>query len=278
MRKTVSMLLIIVTMISVLSGCSSNESTEYVISDYDSESIIQVSKSEELSASQGENTSESTEEDTAFLVKHKIYAYEENNIVIVDITNETETDYNFTITGNYLNDDGEVLKAETKSFMFPADYQKYFLFQPGIPFSEFTYTVEMTETTETCFAKYLSLKFKGVRETVMTSDEPGDDYTFYPSIIAETSSSYVGQENILVGFHLTWLIFDEDDQLLSIFGNLESYKSYYPNPSFDGASSYIVYQTKKDKIEPEISKKYSGKIRAIVVVGNQLMGDQLPHP
>ena len=269
MKKIIAVCMLCAACIGVLAGCAQEE-LEYSIGSYDEESRISVSKVHEETDSQSEDSFDHSGSNETFLIKHKIYSYEENNVAIVDVTNETDTDYRFTITGTYLDETDGVLKTETQTFMFPAKYQKYFLFQPKIPFSKFTYTVDMIETAETCYAKYLSLKFKGVFETLSTSNKPGDDFTFYPTIAANTSSSYECRDNVRVGFPLTWIIFDENDELLSMFGNVEFYREYYYNPSFEGNSTYEIYQSENDTMDPEMSKRFGGKIRAIVIVGDPI--------
>ncbi len=111
MKKTILAILISALCIVFLTNCA-KENLEYSINSYDAESRIQVSQDSTDSDSQGENSSGVDESNDSFIVKHKIYSYEENNIAIVDITNETKTDYSFTIIGSYLNEAGEVLKTE----------------------------------------------------------------------------------------------------------------------------------------------------------------------
>ncbi|MBQ3003153.1 MAG: hypothetical protein IJD82_05430 [Clostridia bacterium] len=269
MKKIIAVCMLCAACIGVLAGCA-QEDLEYSIGSYDEESRISVSKVHEETDSQSEDSSDHSGSNETFLIKHKIYSYEENNVAIVDVTNETDTDCEFTITGKYLDADGNTVKTESQTFLFPADYQKYFLFKPDVSFSKFAYEVETKETTEICYAKCLRSKFIDFFET----DAPiqaqiwQGNYKFYPTLMAEVAYSFECQDAKHVGFPLTWMIFDENDTLLAVFGNTEIF-DHSPNPSFKGSSSLVVYQTTNDSLETEIRQKFKGKIKAILAVGNQ---------
>lgn len=262
MNKMILILVNLLLCMVIFSSCSSTD-YEYSIVSYDDESRVTIAPPSETSIT--EDIPKQT-----FLLKHKTYAYENTDVTIVDVTNETALNYEFKIIGKYLDESGQIIKTETQRFLFPANYQKYFLFKPDISFSKFEYEIDAKETEETCYAKDLSSKFIDFYDTkapIQTQIWEGN-YKFYPTLMAEVAYSFENQDGKYVGFPLTWLIFDENDALLAIFGNIEIF-DYSPNPSFSGSSSLVVYQTTNDEIEIEIRKKFEGDIKAILVVGNQ---------
>lgn len=91
--------------------------------------------------------------DGSFLVKQKKYSYHEKDLILLDVTNETDADYTVTVTGSYLDKDGNVLKTETQAFEgFAAKYQTYFLFMPKINFDSFSYEIALKPYAGECLA------------------------------------------------------------------------------------------------------------------------------
>lgn len=89
------------------------------------------------------------------LVKQKVYDYHGNNVAILDITNQTEKTYVLTIKGNYKDASGNVIKTETRVFDgYPAGYQNYFVFNPGIPFDSFSFELSGKEFSGVAYAQY----------------------------------------------------------------------------------------------------------------------------
>ena len=107
-----------------------------------------------------ESTDSQPEEDSSkgFLIKEKKYSYHENDLILLDVTNESNHNYTVTITGNYLDKDGNILKTESQCFEgFAANYQTYFLFMPKISFASFTYTIEVQTFKGACLAPEIDI-------------------------------------------------------------------------------------------------------------------------
>lgn len=91
--------------------------------------------------------------DGSFLVKQKKYSYHEKDLILLDVTNETDKNYTVSIVGSYLDKDGNVLKTETQTVEgFAAKYQTYFLFMPKINFDAFSYEIALTPYAGECLA------------------------------------------------------------------------------------------------------------------------------
>lgn len=156
---------------SLLCGCSEEGNTAGELSDYDSEAFIPVgtpgdniSGNEAVSGgnpssgqSNGGDAGSVSGEGTqngGFVVRDKKYDYEGNNLVVLNVENQTDKNYSVTITGTYLNKNGEILKEETKTFTgFAAGWQNNFFFVPEIAFDRFTYTLQTEKYDEVCYAQ-----------------------------------------------------------------------------------------------------------------------------
>lgn len=93
------------------------------------------------------------------LVREKKFDYENKNVVILQVTNQTDTDYDLTVRMDMFNEAGEKLGTVEKEFTgFAAGYQNYFLFQPGIAFESFAYTLTTTPFEGTAYAPYVKFE------------------------------------------------------------------------------------------------------------------------
>ena len=139
MKKNIALLLFFTLIAAMLVSCDEQKSPQHEISDYDSVSAV--------APDDGQICGEIT-------VKDKKYVFEGKDVVILDVQNGTDTDLSITINGTYLDESGNVLLTETKTFeQFYSGWQNYFLFNPKINFAKFTYTVESVKATEECFMK-----------------------------------------------------------------------------------------------------------------------------
>ena len=89
---------------------------------------------------------------SGFLAKQKKYNYDENNIVMLNVTNQNTDNYSVKVEGYYLDANGAVLKTETKFVEgYAAGYVKDFLFNPGIVFDSFKFTLTAEKFSGECY-------------------------------------------------------------------------------------------------------------------------------
>lgn len=141
-----TLLSVTAVMLALLNGCAKpTEAGE--ISEYDSESYIPIT-------GDGNQTGDSSDNAAGFVVRDRKYDYEGNNLVILNVENQTDHNYTVTIKGQYLDADGAILKEESKTFEgFAAGWKNHFFFVPGIPFDRFTYSLETETYGRKCYAK-----------------------------------------------------------------------------------------------------------------------------
>ena len=127
-----------------------------------------------------------------FSVKGKKYKYKENNLLILLVKNNTDTNYSVSVSVDFLDSTGKTLKSETQTFVgFATGYENFFAFEPGIPFDNYTYKINVEEYTDECYAKDVDVWFGGLVETRIPDfkqlfiDGKLEDYTKYPTIKAD---------------------------------------------------------------------------------------------
>ena len=128
---------------------SANEGSETAISEEppessDDESFGNVTSEEEFRPTGG------------IIVKQKKYDYNGNHVVIMTVENQTKQDYTITIKGSYFEANGTMIQQENKTFKgFASGYQNYFIFNPGMQFDLFEYTLTTESFDGIAFSKYL---------------------------------------------------------------------------------------------------------------------------
>ena len=138
---------------------------------------------------------ESSQVASGFVAKQKKYDYGENNIIILNVTNQNEKNYSVTINGFYLDAEGKVIKSETQSVEgYAAGYEKYFLFNPDTAFDSFVFTLTATEFSGRCYEQNWTNTFTGLCENTMGTDNPNDpEFDFskpYPTIALRSHFTY----------------------------------------------------------------------------------------
>ena len=112
---------------------------------------------------------ESSQVASGFVAKQKKYDYGENNIIILNVTNQNNDNYIVTITGYYLDSTGNVLKSETQTVQgYVAEYEKYFLFNPEIAFDNFIFTLKAEKYDGECIDHLFKLENLWLEDKILT--------------------------------------------------------------------------------------------------------------
>lgn len=211
--------------LAVLSSCGQQapeegSHTSYIpdtLESYDNESVFVPSSetSEEgLTSDAPSDTNSNAEENPSagFVIKDKKYAFKGNDLVILSVENQTKTNYSIAITGSYLDKDGNVLQTETQTFEgFSAGLLNYFLFQPGIAFDRFEYTVETEMFDGVCLIDSYEIRSAELKEVKMiATEEPGDSKN-YPSIVVSYQEYSTYDKNIEVVRYV--IVIDSNDNV-----------------------------------------------------------------
>ena len=254
MKKFLVMLLVFVTLLTMLAGCSDEGETSdlniYSEASYDNESrFVPEEESKEGAESQSNVSGEgNTSLSGEFIVKDKKYTFEGNDLVIVSVENQTNKNYSVTITGTYLDKDGNVLKTETQTFdQYYAGFSQYFLFEPGMAFDKFSYTFDAKESHDPICLKGVGLKYNGIKHSTGVIDEEmaQGNYTKYPTILASYSGEHTGTAEVNVW--VRWLLVNEKGEILFSF---DKKCRFYPGDKYEnGETHYELHQTKDEEWE-----------------------------
>lgn len=271
----------------LLCSCSPEQSQDFTISHYDSESRIEINlgepstpassessgedNSEEISGSDSStNTSDDSQTPSGeitgtLLVKDKKYTFEGNDLVIVDVTNETNQNLSITINVNYLDASGKVLKEESQTFnQSSAGYQNYFLFSPEINFASFTYTVDAKICFGPFYAKDIKCNFYGLVEYEWPDLDENERIVRVPSLIARTNYTYWG--NTKINFLVTYVVFNSSGDIVAMFGKGETLEKYTPEP--DGYDSTLIYKFAPDDWSWDWPDPLEGELTALAIITN----------
>lgn len=249
--KKIKAIVMIVLLAAVLCGCS-QKNTEYVISEFDAESKIEV------------EISDAPDEEVNVSVGYKIFAYKDTNAAVVDVTNDSANVYSITIHGTYLDKDGNAIQTETKTFdQFSAGYQNYFLFHPGFAFADFAYKIDCKTYTGPEYAKDLEFKLtKIVKDKAPIYEQQiKEDHKLYPTLLAFFSSG--NQGDALVQAAITWVFFNEKDELVFMFDRspiIDPKQQVVSN----GGKCFPIYQTTEEELN--LPEELQGELRAIACV------------
>lgn len=248
--KKLQYIVIFILLTAVLCGCS-QEGTEYVISEFDSESKIEIEISDALDTKV--NVS----------VKYKIFEYNDSNIAMVDVINDSASVYKISIQGTYLDESGNAIQTETKTFaQFSAGYQNYFLFNPGFAFADFTYEVKCTAYNGPEYAKDLEFKLLRVAKdkAPIYEQQVKEDYKLYPTLLAFFSSGNNGDKRVQAA--ITWVFFNEKDEAVFIFDRMPIIGP--GQKAGNGGKCFPIYQTTEDELN--LPEELQGELKAIACV------------
>lgn len=91
------------------------------------------------------------------VVKEKKYDYQGNNVMILNVENQTDKNLNVTIIAKYQDASGKAIKTEIRQIEgFPANYRNYVILNPGIKFDKFSFEVKTSKYTGHAYMQYLA--------------------------------------------------------------------------------------------------------------------------
>lgn len=256
MKKTLVIVLTLGLTLAALAGCKDDDTNIYTEASYDSVSEFVP---DSISREETENSNSLTGE---FVVKEKKYVYEGNDLVVLNVENNTNKNYVVTITGTYLDAKGNVLKTENRTFdQFSAGYGNNFLFAPDMTFDKFEYKLETSEADGPFYADKLEYKYNGLREIPYYIPEQisKGDYTMYPSLLASFSYKYTGDADVQAD--IKWLLVNESGQLVYI---AEKSRIINVGQGFDRYfDTVVLYTLEGDLVLPD---EWKGDIQAIPIL------------
>ncbi len=191
--------------------------------------------------------------------------YPAGEMLLLNVTNKTDTNYSATLTVTYLDENGEKIKTEKQTFkQFAAGLQKYFLFNPQNAYTSYTCELSLTEYTGEILANRISCAgITRVYETdsvIWTLCQKNNDFQKYPSINAQIKMELLPHPEFR--YSKLFIIFDNTGEIYMIqkSGNEKAYAATEPDDDYHTAKLYQT--TEKKLVWPEELK---GELKAIVI-------------
>jgi len=174
------------------------------------------------------------ESQKGFTIKGKKYPYNDNDVLILEVENTTETHYSTTFIVTFYDKAGEIVKTQKKSLeQFPAEYKQACVFQPECQFDSYTCKLYVGEYTG---VDYMSafLGGKQILEAFIFVYEHMSPMlaSVNVKIISRYESCTIIPDGKRLGFGIDVVIFDNKGQIYRIeqhidenFLNTETEKS-----------------------------------------------------
>ena len=254
MRKSTSFILLIIFILLATFGCSSTE-----VSSNDTTGPTFVDPIKDY-----DTVDETSAE--GFVIKAKKYVYGENNAVILSAENQRDKNYTVSINMTYYDDAGNEITQESQLYeSFAANWQKYFAFDPGIPFSSYDFTVTTEEYSGECYAQYVDISFGQLEETMLESwdriEKYGDYTTKFPTIISTCYDKNSSGYQLKTGYHL--VVIDNTGKIFFIGSSGAMIAPYAKGDNYSNIE--IIQFLEGDLVWPDELKK---DVLGIIVLDN----------
>lgn len=189
--------------------------------------------------------------------------YSEGDVLILTVTNETETDYKAALKVTFLDENGETVKTQSKTFTQSiAGYTNYFVFQPGKDYSSYTCDLSLTEIgeEEDILVDKLTLTYEGTRERI----SPDKALAFsqgikkdIPQLIGRTRITW-SEQVPLYDVHYLFVLFDNNGDVYFIcpFGAQTN--------MLDRASDYTIYSEQNHRSKVIMPEELKGELDYLV--------------
>lgn len=276
MKKLTAIILAMLLACGTLMGCDKDEPHEASKGNETTQSETSA-QTEEVSKDYDQDDSQQ-----GFTIYGKKYYYKGNsfmdpynglapgNMLLLTVTNETETDYKATVKITYLDENGEKIKTQSKSFLqYIAGYQNYFLFQPGEEYASYTCELTLTELTDEEKADIIVDKIKitcnGLRERITADAEKifsEGVIVEVPTIMMETFFTFTEEVSPkIVGAYL--VLIDETGEICYIdeCGGLS-----HPQGSFvsERETDHYIYFDRENRAKAEWPEELKGELTVLM--------------
>ena len=152
--------------------------------------------------------------------EHK-YDYAGGQIVLMDMKNETDSNYDVKIHATYYDENGAEILSETRTIpAVAAGYQTPVLLWPQTAFATYSYTLETTPYDGVCWGENLIFEYSGFYEGV--SNKGYDKYPSLFGVVKETN-----RNNDMFYRCATIILFDNTGSIYGLYP-FETTRVYTP--------------------------------------------------
>lgn len=258
LKRIIMISLIVIGCIITALSIHKAYSAEFALTDFDDERLIDIDG-----------------EDEGFLVKTKKYDLEGKDIALLEVENLTDNAYTILIKTYYTQADGKEMTVVKWFNDFPAGFKNYFVFKPGIRYTDFRYELFANPSTGDPNAELFVFDDRlSIESWPFTRD-------FYGKELDEQSTGLFAGLNYecLVSSDVYWefkadvLIFGSDGELYAIKESVERNFEAGKNTSTLTLLLPGEIPWKDYKIPPELK----GDVRAIVALKTVDVSDESYH-
>ncbi len=235
MKKLAILILSIVLFCGMLAGCGNDlmlSVSDNGITDYDAEDITD-----------------------GFELKWKEYYYSGNprssvpagNVIILNATNTTETNYSAKIRVTFFDESGEEVGKETKNIRdFPAGHSRDVIWWSCPDYSTYSTELELTEYTGDSYVEHISIKF-GTQTKEFLVDPADPNSAKYSELVARTSLIFdCPIPKMYVSYDVA--LFDNKEEIYIIY---EVAKTVFPQSE----CGYVCYSANQFLKDADINKR-----------------------
>ncbi len=201
-----------------------------------------------------------------FSIKGEKYPYQNNDVLILDVENTTDTHYTATLTVTFYNEAGEAIKTQKKTIeQFPAKYKQPCLFQPRLQFASYTCEVSVEEYIGPDYLSTLSFEKYNIAVRRFENKFAGYPNVRKTSISVQVGSSFGPSTSLPEGKNLMvqWdvVVFDNTGKIYTIaqqkqtFRNTDTIKTTYNS---------IVLISSTEDLDLQIPEELKGEVTVIL--------------
>ena len=183
--------------------------------------------------------------------EHK-YDYAGGQIVLMDMKNETDSNYDVKIHATYYDENGAEILSETRTIpAVAAGYQTPVLLWPQTAFATYSYTLETTPYDGVCWGEKYSIEYTGLSSLESAGRT---------MIIA--AGKYSNSNTAQFWSNMTFVLFNNEGELFGLYMHGMEEKST-PVTDFVKSMMFVPYTSKeKPFVWPE---ELTGDLRCIVI-------------
>ncbi len=207
-----------------------------------------------------------------FSIKGKGYSYKGNElmkgegvypageVLLLNVTNETDTNYSVLLSVTYFDENGEKIKTDSQRFkQFAAGFERYFLFTPQAPYASYTCDLSLTEYTGDVYVDKFHFEFEKLTER-NTRVRGIEDTSTHPVLFVQFENKQLPHP--LVYLSRTVIVFDNTGEIYHIQKIGEEKNDPITEPQSTYSTVSVYYTTEKKLVVPE---KLTGELEVIVI-------------
>lgn len=207
-----------------------------------------------------------------FSVLQRSYDYGENRLIVLEVENQSDADFDVTVAASFLDDSGATVQQDVRSFDgFAAGWRNCFFFRAEAPFTEFTYQLTAEPAEYPAVASELTLTWRLSRGYAISPEEERrlelemrssgqDGLQTVPAIFLDLL--YRNRASYAIGFAGEYLVVDPDGEVFAV----NSFACEAEAGAQDGVQQSAIYYWEDGDAGAATESAYPEELRGNVTV------------